>query len=125
MELVATERKASIDQNAKMFNLVTEVQTNQITQLEGISNVLKEISTTVTQTRTDLAVEGHDIRNLEEKISHVDLSTNEVKQVLTEILDYVKESDRCNKEILNKVKFLESYMQKISPNIVHVLASDK
>ena len=107
LDILQKEREAAINQNNQMFNLVTEVQTNQIAQLQEMTSLLKDINKTVDSTHTHIEINETDIKKIEEDIIHIDDNYDNIERTLSEILTFVKQTDSCNKEVYQKVLYIE------------------
>lgn len=111
LELAAKEKQATLDQNAAMFNLVTDVQTKQITQLEQISKLLSDISPIVSNTELTIHSNTKDLEIIRSDINSIGNDNSKIQSLLNEILDYVKENEKYNREIIEKVSALESMLK--------------
>lgn len=111
LELAAKEKQATLDQNAAMFNLVTDVQTKQITQLEQISKLLSDISPIVSNTDLTIHSNAKDLEIIRSDINSIGNDNSKIQSLLNEILDYVKENEKYDREIIEKVSALESMLK--------------
>lgn len=105
--MLQKEREASINQNNQMFTLVTEVQTSQISQLQEMTSLLKDINLTVNSTHTRVEINENDIKKLGEDLVHIDDNYEYISKTLGEILSFVSQSDQYNKEVYHKVLEIE------------------
>lgn len=114
LHILQKEREAAINQNNQMFNLVTEVQTNQVAQLQEMTSTLRDINKSIDSTQTHIQLSELDLRKIEEDIDHMDDNYENIEKTLMEILNFAKQTDQCNKEVLNKVIFIEKSLDRLS-----------
>ena len=120
LSLMEKEKLADFDKRTKLFSLVTDVQTKQISQLDGITDAIKmikdeieNISGEVSDNKSEVAIlnKNHEIMikkyeelakiisKLEEVIDINGKRYKEIQKSLTEIRESVKEiSDELNEQ---------------------------
>lgn len=112
LEFLNKERNASLEQNQQMFDLVTKVQTEQIIQLQEMTTTLKELNTLTMKTELKLDNFNSDFEKIHDLMKEHDKTSFYIKDVLNDIIVYVKKSEKCTQEILEKVTILESTLMK-------------
>ena len=112
MDILYQERHASIEQNKQMFDLVTNVQTEQVSQLQNMTKVLQDISSRVETSSEKINTTDANMQNVEKNILETSLQNDSIISTVAEILDYVKASSKCAIEILEKVTKLEEMIKE-------------
>lgn len=112
MDILYQERYASIEQNKQMFDLVTNVQTEQVSQLQNMTKVLQDISLRVETSSEKINTTDANMQNVEKNILETSLQNDSIISTVAEILDYVKASSKCAIEILEKVTKLEEMIKE-------------
>ena len=112
--MLQREREANINQNNQMFTLVTEVQTSQISQLQEMTSLLKDINLTINSAHTRIEISENDIKKIEEDIIHIDDNYEYIVKTLSEILSFVTQSDQYNKEVYHKVIAIEKNLDVLA-----------
>lgn len=107
LKILCEEREATIDQNKQMFDLVTKVQTEQVVQLQQMTSSLREMNHSVHDTETRLTEANENFEKIKESMILCDEHSKHIINTLSDILEYVKTSQACNNEILQKVSVLE------------------
>lgn len=102
------ERNASLEQNQQMFDLVTKVQTEQVVQLKEMTTTLKELNTVTMRAELKIDNFDSDFTKIYELMKEHDITHIGIKEALNDIIAYVKKSEKCTQEILEKVTILES-----------------
>ena len=113
MDILAKERSASIEQGQQMFKLVTEVQTQQITQLQQMTESLKELRLISTNTDKEMTNISSSFEQVRGAISDFDLNHRHLKQALDDVLECVKASRELNNTILTKVNVIEKGLNSV------------
>lgn len=113
VSILEQERKASIEQNHQMFDFTTKVQTQQVVQLQQMTDTLKTISINITENNNHILESMTDIKNIETTVKEISEQDTDIKHMIDDILEYVKTSDNCNKEILIKVEAIEKQLHKL------------
>jgi hypothetical protein len=103
LDILDKERTASINQNQEMFNLVTNVQTEQIGQLREMTTVLKSLS----DTTREVAGVSSDVKDIKVSSANTEKNSEIILNTLADILEYVRRTEKCNHVILEKVNLLE------------------
>ena len=106
-KMLQQEHEASLQQNQQMFDLVTRVQTEQVVQLQHMTDSLKDMNRSIQHEEDELCAVTESFEKLKESINECDEKSKSIISTLSEILDYVKTSQSCNQEILNKVNLIE------------------
>jgi K+/H+ antiporter YhaU regulatory subunit KhtT len=86
-----------------MFNLVTNVQTEQIGQLREMTTVLKSLS----DTTREVAGVSSDVKDIKVSSANTEKNSEIILNTLADILEYVRRTEKCNHVILEKVNLLE------------------
>lgn len=118
MDILAKERSASIEQGQQMFKLVTEVQTQQITQLQQMTESLKELRASATNTDREMANISNNFEQVRSSILDCDANHRHIRQALDDVLECVKTSRELNNTILSKVNLIEQ-------GLTNVVSEDK
>ena len=106
-EILYKERQASIEQNKQMFDLVTTVQTEQVSQLQHMTTVLQDISSCVRSTSECTKTQNEYIDKIEKDMVALSIRNDSIADVVDEILDYAKETTKCDMEILEKINKID------------------
>lgn len=112
MDILYQERHASIEQNKQMFNLVTNVQTEQVSQLQNMTKVLQDISSRVETSSEKISNTDNNMIRVEKSVLEANTQNESIINTVAEILEFVKASSKCDKEILEKVTKLEELMKE-------------
>ena len=107
LELTIKERNSSIEQNTKMFNLVTEVQTQQVVQLQQMTESLKEMNASVKESQAQMNSASESFNTVKDSIIENSDNQKLIRSSLEEVLNYVKSSSELNSRILEKVELIE------------------
>ena len=111
-EILYKERQASIEQNKQMFNLVTTVQTEQVSQLQHMTTVLQDISACVRSTSECTKNQNEYIDKIEKDMVALSMRNDSIADVVDEILDYAKETNKCDMEILEKINKIDQMINE-------------
>ena len=114
MDILAKERSASIEQGQQMFKLVTEVQTQQITQLQQMTESLKELRNSATNTDREMANISSNFEQVRTSILDCDANHRHIRQALDDVLECVRTSRELNNTILDKVNTIEEGLASIA-----------
>lgn len=112
IDILYKERSANIQQNAQMFNLVTNVQTEQVTQLQSMTRVLQEINATITTTNERMSKTDESIEKMSRSIYETTVQNESIISTITEILEYVKVNGKSDREIIEKVDRIQHILDK-------------
>lgn len=110
--LLEKERTNNMEQNNKMYDIVINVQSEQVSQLREMTNTLKVINDKSVETRdkiTDMDITMH---HMDSSLENISTKDDTILKTLAEILAYVKSNDHCNKDILAKVKKIDEFLQQ-------------
>lgn len=110
LQILVKERESAIEQNQQMFNLVTKVQTEQVVQLQQMTDSLKDMNHSVQSSEIKMTEASDHFEELRLSVKSCDANSRVILDTISEILDYVKTSQNCNHEILEKVNLLESQL---------------
>lgn len=110
LQILVKERESAIEQNQQMFNLVTKVQTEQVVQLQQMTDSLKDMNRSVQSNEIKITEATDHFEELKLSVKSCDENSKVILDTISEILDYVKTSQNCNHEILEKVNLLESQL---------------
>lgn len=110
LELMKRERTSSIEHNAKMFDLVTEVQTKQIVQLDSMTVALQNISFTISENKTGLEEVTNKLNDLQEKISAQDDKQEVIIDMLQQLIDFASKNEKFEAEISEKINHIDDQM---------------
>ena len=105
------EREASIEQNKKMFDLVTKVQTEQIVQLQQMTESLKDMNNTLREAQRQSDVLNNNFENIKNSILDCDANHKFIRSTLEDVLKYAKNADKNNNEILEKISVIENELK--------------
>lgn len=110
VELLHKERIASIEQNQKMFDLVTNVQTEQVFQLQQMTQTLRDINHDVILTSDKIQRVTDDYDTISHNMLECKAKNDTIVSTVGEILDYTRNNSKCTKEILSRVIKLEEML---------------
>ena len=105
------EREASIEQNKKMFDLVTKVQTEQIVQLQQMTESLKDMNNTLREAQRQSDALSNNFENIRNSILDCDENHRYIRSTLEDVLKYAKNADKSNNEILEKISVIENELK--------------
>ena len=108
LQILIKERESAIEQNQQMFNLVTKVQTEQVVQLQQMTDSLKDMNKSIQNSEFKVNEATDHFEELKSSVKTCDENSKIILDTISEILEYVKTSQNCNHEILEKVNLLES-----------------
>lgn len=111
-EILSKEREASLEQSQKMFDLVTTVQTEQVSQLQMMTDSLKSLNTTLTLNGANIDKIQSNLFKIEDDMISLRRENSSISDILDDILKCVKDSYKNNIEILDKVKQLDHIINK-------------
>lgn len=107
LQILTKERESAIEQNKQMFDLVTKVQTEQVVQLQQMTDSLKEMNRSVEHSEIKVSEASTHLEEIRVSTRTCDENSKVILETISEILEYVKTSQNCNQEILEKVNLLE------------------
>ena len=107
LKILQTERMSSIAQTEKIFDLVTNVQTQQISQLQEMTDTLKDMNISLQEDNMKLMKVNDNFEKLKESVMKCDENSKTILKTIYEILNYIETSQKCNQEMLEKVNMLE------------------
>lgn len=107
LQILTKERESAIEQNKQMFDLVTKVQTEQVVQLQQMTDSLKDMNRSVQNNEIKMNEATDHFEELRVSVRTCDKNSKVILDTISEILEYVKTSQNCNQEILDKVNLLE------------------
>ena len=126
LELTIKERNSSIEQNTKMFNLVTEVQTKQVVQLQQMTESLKEMNESVKESQAQMGTATESFNTVKDSILENSDNQKIIQSSLEEVLNYVKSSSELNTKILEKIESIEKEVLRFSrKEEIEVVVEDK
>lgn len=108
LQILTKERESAIEQNKQMFDLVTKVQTEQVVQLQQMTDSLKDMNRSVQNSEIRMSEASDHFEEMRLSVRTCDENSKVILETISEILDYVKRSQDCNQEILDKVNLLEN-----------------
>ena len=107
LQILTKERESAIEQNKQMFDLVTKVQTEQVVQLQQMTDSLKDMNRSVQNNEKKMTEAYDHFEEMRVSVRTCDENSKVILETISEILEYVKTSQNCNQEILDKVNLLE------------------
>lgn len=107
LQILTKERESAIEQNKQMFDLVTKVQTEQVVQLQQMTDSLKDMNRSVQNNELKMDEATDHFEEMRVSVRTCDENSKVILDTISEILEYVKTSQNCNQEILDKVNLLE------------------
>ena len=123
LELTSKERTQVMEHTDKIYDLLYTVQTKQVTDLELIADSLKSSASKADSTNLIINNMEHDINTMKTAMNNVDGRTNMVISTINDILERVKISNECNRDILSKVNLIESIIYT-DHQLSHVMHPD-
>lgn len=115
LDSINKERSANLEQNKKMFDLVTNVQTEQIVQLREMTISLHDLNKTMEQQNTQLDITKQSLDDLQSSIEGHNAQAGEMLRTLNDINTIAKTNEATNKEVLNKISELELRFLSLYP----------
>lgn len=113
LESIAKERNANLEQNKKMFDLVTTVQTEQIIQLKEMTASLKDMNKALEQSTSHINMTNRSLEEINTSLKGHEVQASEIVKSLGEILTIVKTNEASNQEVLTKVSEVEAYLKRL------------
>lgn len=105
--IINEERKASIEQNRDMFNLVTKVQTEQVLQLQQMTESLREMNSNLRDSQKQIDLANTNFELVKTRMLDCDNNHKVIRATLDEILTYAKNSNTLSRELIDKINALE------------------
>ncbi len=112
IELMQQRTSAEIEQSSKMFDLVTEVQTNQIAQMRSITDVINLLKDEINNNNLMTQNNSEKIITIDNNISCMLAKYENIDNMNNEILNFIKTSKCTSEEILYKLDILIKLMTK-------------
>lgn len=112
LEALNKERNANLEQNSKMFDLVTRVQTEQVVQLQQMTTSLRDIHRNIKDTEIRIIQTTENFEKIKLSLDNHDEHAIQIIDTLGEILEYVKNTEAYNKEIIAKISIIEESLLK-------------
>lgn len=111
------QREAEIDQQRKMFDLVTNVQTEQVSQLRDISSVMalmkQELQTdTMAINRNNLAID-----ELNKSVNDIILKYEVIASTLVNVDHKTEETDKKIEELVDSISVVKDLLEKINETL--------
>lgn len=116
-DILIKERTASIEQDQKIFDLVTTVQTEQVSQLRQMTVSLQEMNKSILDTDAKVMEASLNLDRIRDSIKICGEQNHEILDVVKEVLEFVKKSDKDSGEILAKVNALEDVVAFLKNDI--------
>jgi methyl-accepting chemotaxis protein len=107
LKLITKEREAAIEQNQKMFELVTKTQNEQVVQLREMTDSLRDMNKSSQMNEGRIVDAMTRIEEIRQTTKSCDEKSKVILDTITDILASVKTSQECNHDILDKINLLE------------------
>ena len=113
LEAITKERNANLEQNKKMFDLVTSVQTEQIIQLREMTTSLKDMNMALENTKAQINKSNLSLESINDSLKGHEIQAVEILSELNEILSIVKVNESHNNELLQKISEIEKCIKSL------------
>ena len=115
IELSKKRTESEIEQNSKMFDLLTTVQTEQVSQMQNISEVMQLLKRELNETRDSISYSTKQMNMIEHEIKELLKKYDGSVENTKKIFNYIKQSNVSDKEIKEKLdKLLDLLEQKLN-----------
>lgn len=113
LDIMSRERNASIEQNKQMFELVTKVQTDQVVQLQQMTETLANMNRSLRENQHQLDIANDTFEKVKNTMIDYDLNHRNILSGIDGILSHICELDKSTKELEAKIEFIEKAMRYI------------
>lgn len=115
LDSINKERSANLEQNKKMFDLVTNVQTEQIVQLREMTISLHDLNKSIEQNTSQIDLTKQSLDDIHTSLKGHEAQAGEILKTLNDINVIAKTNEATNKEVLNKISELELRFLSLYP----------